>query len=208
VRCGSNICYGPNSIVCKKKQSYYSLTFTVEFPHDDDLVHFAHCYPFTWTDQQSHIHAMIKVSGSPRAGQDLHDFLQASSRCNTCEPLHNSSHTFFTEPDRTVAFCDLTINSKPCHWNLAPPCSYAVTSSRSAHRLVSSCNTLCWPTAWRETQSTCSPSLQQPTGASRSASVREWCFQVRSPAGMWQTSQCERSAGIKAVNSRCKHVPA
>lgn len=61
VRWGTDVCYGANSIVCRKKQTYYTLTFTMEFPHDGDLVHLAHCYPFTWTDQQNHLYALKKV---------------------------------------------------------------------------------------------------------------------------------------------------
>lgn len=30
--------------------SYYSLTFEVKFKHDNDIVYFAHCYPFTYSD--------------------------------------------------------------------------------------------------------------------------------------------------------------
>jgi hypothetical protein len=62
VRWGTDVCYGANSIVCRKKQTYYTLTFTMEFPHDGDLVHLAHCYPFTWTDQQNHLYALTKVT--------------------------------------------------------------------------------------------------------------------------------------------------
>jgi hypothetical protein len=67
VRCGSNVCYGANSITCRKKQTYFTLTCTLEFPHDHDLVHLAHCYPFTWTDQQHHIRTLKMVS---RPGTD------------------------------------------------------------------------------------------------------------------------------------------
>lgn len=65
VRSGSNVCYGANNIVCRKKQTYYTLTLTVDFPYDQDTVHLAHCYPFTWTDQQNHIHALKKVRHMP-----------------------------------------------------------------------------------------------------------------------------------------------
>jgi hypothetical protein len=61
VRSGSSVCYSANSIVCRKKQTYYTLTLTVDFPYDQDTVHLAHCYPFTWTDQQNHIRALKKV---------------------------------------------------------------------------------------------------------------------------------------------------
>jgi hypothetical protein len=29
---------------------YFTLTFTVNFKHDDDEVFFAHCYPYTYSD--------------------------------------------------------------------------------------------------------------------------------------------------------------
>ncbi|ENN79064.1 hypothetical protein YQE_04485, partial [Dendroctonus ponderosae] len=33
----------------------YTLTFTVTFPHDDDEVYLAHCYPYTYSDLQEHL---------------------------------------------------------------------------------------------------------------------------------------------------------
>lgn len=39
---GTNDGYGPN---------YYALTFEIKFKHDRDTVYFAHCYPYTYTDQ-------------------------------------------------------------------------------------------------------------------------------------------------------------
>ncbi|KAG8431546.1 hypothetical protein GDO86_018315, partial [Hymenochirus boettgeri] len=34
------------------ERSIYCLTWTVEFPHDDDTCYFAHCYPYTFSDLQ------------------------------------------------------------------------------------------------------------------------------------------------------------
>jgi len=45
-RAGSDIAYYANSIK-RKSGSYYTLTFTVAFPHDNDQCYLAHCYPFT-----------------------------------------------------------------------------------------------------------------------------------------------------------------
>jgi hypothetical protein len=33
----------------------YTLTFNIEFPHDDDQVFLAHCYPYTYTDLQDYL---------------------------------------------------------------------------------------------------------------------------------------------------------
>lgn len=33
----------------------YTLTFTVEFPHESDEVYFAHSYPYTYSDLQDYL---------------------------------------------------------------------------------------------------------------------------------------------------------
>lgn len=54
VRCGTNIAYYQNGVRRKDKGgcSYYTLTWTVTFEHDCDLVYFSHCYPYSYTDLQ------------------------------------------------------------------------------------------------------------------------------------------------------------
>jgi len=44
----------------KPEVPLYTLSFKVEFPHDDDEVYFAYCYPYTYTDCQKF---MREVSG-------------------------------------------------------------------------------------------------------------------------------------------------
>lgn len=62
VRAGSDVYYGPNSIKRGKQQTYFTLTFTMEFPHEDDTVHLAHCYPYSYSDLQNHLYVLLKVS--------------------------------------------------------------------------------------------------------------------------------------------------
>jgi len=45
-----SICYYQNSMKKKGGGFYFTLTFTVNFKHDDDEVFFAHCYPYTYSD--------------------------------------------------------------------------------------------------------------------------------------------------------------
>lgn len=33
----------------------YTLTFNLEFPHTDDAVYIAHCYPYTYSDLQEYL---------------------------------------------------------------------------------------------------------------------------------------------------------
>lgn len=50
-----SIAYYQNGIRRKDKSgtNYYTLTFTVSFEHDCDLVYFSHCYPYSYTDLQN-----------------------------------------------------------------------------------------------------------------------------------------------------------
>lgn len=34
---------------------YFTLTFNIEFPHDNDTVYFAHSYPYTYSDLQDYL---------------------------------------------------------------------------------------------------------------------------------------------------------
>ncbi|XP_048523203.1 cytosolic carboxypeptidase 2 isoform X1 [Dendroctonus ponderosae] len=57
-RCGQNITYFCNDNVTSEdpdQPQTYTLTFTVTFPHDDDEVYLAHCYPYTYSDLQEHL---------------------------------------------------------------------------------------------------------------------------------------------------------
>lgn len=49
-RDGQNICYFQNSLKKKGGGFYFTLTFSVQFMHDDDEVYVAHCYPYTYSD--------------------------------------------------------------------------------------------------------------------------------------------------------------
>lgn len=62
-RAGDSICYYQNAIKRKGASCYYTLTMTVECPHDDDTVYLAHCYPYTFTDLQRYLQT---VCNDPR----------------------------------------------------------------------------------------------------------------------------------------------
>uniref|UniRef100_A0A8C5MLH1 AGBL carboxypeptidase 1 n=1 Tax=Leptobrachium leishanense TaxID=445787 RepID=A0A8C5MLH1_9ANUR len=60
VRTGHNIAYYKN-LFCfrapeeKKRRRYYTLTFTLKFPHNDDVCYLAYHYPYTYTALTSHL---------------------------------------------------------------------------------------------------------------------------------------------------------
>lgn len=39
--------------------TFYTLTFTFDFPHNDDEVYFAHSYPYTYTDLQEYLFSIV-----------------------------------------------------------------------------------------------------------------------------------------------------
>lgn len=55
-RAGSRISYYANTIRRGRSgKTYYTLTFTLVTEYDNDLVHVAHCYPYTYTDLQRYL---------------------------------------------------------------------------------------------------------------------------------------------------------
>ncbi|XP_065366323.1 cytosolic carboxypeptidase Nna1 isoform X4 [Calliphora vicina] len=58
-RCGDNICYYRNDddqpSEDDEDNSSYTLTFNIEFEHDNDTVFFAHSYPYTYSDLQDYL---------------------------------------------------------------------------------------------------------------------------------------------------------
>lgn len=60
-RCGENISYFKNEDVNvahdddDEYDGFYTLTFNIEFPHDNDTVYFAHSYPYTYSDLQDYL---------------------------------------------------------------------------------------------------------------------------------------------------------
>ncbi|XP_073965826.1 nna1 carboxypeptidase isoform X2 [Choristoneura fumiferana] len=56
-RCGDNIAYYKNDPTCEEEEQFpsYTLTFNIEFPHADDAVYVAHCYPYTYSDLQEYL---------------------------------------------------------------------------------------------------------------------------------------------------------
>jgi len=70
---GENISYYRNGI-CKNdsaksiasNKSYYTHTFTYNFEYENDVVYFAYCYPYTYSDM---IEDLNKISSDPIKSQ-------------------------------------------------------------------------------------------------------------------------------------------
>ncbi|KAL1505438.1 hypothetical protein ABEB36_005007 [Hypothenemus hampei] len=58
IRCGQNITYFCNENITNEdpdQAATFTLTFTLTFPHDEDEVYLANCYPYTYSDLQEHL---------------------------------------------------------------------------------------------------------------------------------------------------------
>ena len=49
-RAGAEICYFENGVKRKNSGRNFTLSFEMDFPHDDDICFLAMCYPFTYSD--------------------------------------------------------------------------------------------------------------------------------------------------------------
>ncbi|KFU90656.1 Cytosolic carboxypeptidase 3, partial [Chaetura pelagica] len=58
-RTGDEIKYYKNN-TGQDRHQYFSLTWTLQFPHDQDTCYFAHCYPYTYTNLQEYLVAISK----------------------------------------------------------------------------------------------------------------------------------------------------
>lgn len=57
IRAGADIRYYRNNLGSMSGRTFYSLTWTIQFPFQNDTCYFAHCYPYTYTDLQVIIRA-------------------------------------------------------------------------------------------------------------------------------------------------------
>ncbi|XP_044135394.1 cytosolic carboxypeptidase 4 [Bufo gargarizans] len=71
MRTGSNVYYYKN-LFCyrasdgKKRRRYYTLTFTVKFPHYDDVCYLAYHYPYTYSTLLSHLQILEQSRNSQK----------------------------------------------------------------------------------------------------------------------------------------------
>ncbi|XP_034247129.1 uncharacterized protein LOC117648622 [Thrips palmi] len=63
-RCGDNIAYFRNEEASPSEEQApsYTLSFNVDFPHDNDTCYLAHCYPYTYSDLQDYL---LKLQNHP-----------------------------------------------------------------------------------------------------------------------------------------------
>ncbi|XP_060157079.1 cytosolic carboxypeptidase 1 isoform X3 [Globicephala melas] len=90
IRVGTDICYYKNhfsrsSIAAggQKGKSYYTITFTVIFPHKDDVCYFAYHYPYTYSTLQMHLQK-LESAHNPQQIYFRQDVLCETLSGNSC----------------------------------------------------------------------------------------------------------------------------
>ena len=56
LRVGERIAYYENHFETENGSSYYTLTFTLSFPHSNDVCYLAHCFPYRSAPALLHAH--------------------------------------------------------------------------------------------------------------------------------------------------------
>ncbi|KAF6122935.1 ATP/GTP binding protein 1 [Phyllostomus discolor] len=89
-RVGTDICYYKNhfsrsSVAAggQKGKSYYTITFTVNFPHKDDVCYFAYHYPYTYSTLQMHLQK-LELAHNPQQIYFRRDVLCETLSGNSC----------------------------------------------------------------------------------------------------------------------------
>ncbi|XP_053512330.1 cytosolic carboxypeptidase 1 isoform X1 [Artibeus jamaicensis] len=89
-RVGTDICYYKNhfsrsSVAAggQKGKSYYTITFTVSFPHKDDVCYFAYHYPYTYSTLQMHLQK-LESAHNPQQIYFRKDVLCETLSGNSC----------------------------------------------------------------------------------------------------------------------------
>ncbi|XP_010603818.1 cytosolic carboxypeptidase 1 isoform X1 [Fukomys damarensis] len=90
IRVGTDICYYKNhfsrsSVAAggQKGKSYYTITFTVNFPHKDDVCYFAYHYPYTYSTLQMHLQK-LESAHNPQQIYFRKDVLCETLSGNSC----------------------------------------------------------------------------------------------------------------------------
>uniref|UniRef100_A0A8C8SHA3 Cytosolic carboxypeptidase 1 n=1 Tax=Pelusios castaneus TaxID=367368 RepID=A0A8C8SHA3_9SAUR len=90
IRVGTDICYYKNhfarsSIAAggQKGKSYYTITFTVSFPHKDDVCYFAYHYPYTYSTLRMHLQKLESMH-NPQQIYFRQDILCETLSGNSC----------------------------------------------------------------------------------------------------------------------------
>ncbi|EGD81298.1 hypothetical protein PTSG_11335 [Salpingoeca rosetta] len=85
-RGGDNVCYFRNHVnVNDTDRHHYTLSWTFKFPANNDTVYFAHCYPYTYSDLQHYITALMQSESSKNICR--HRVLCRTLAGNVCDLL-------------------------------------------------------------------------------------------------------------------------
>jgi len=116
---------------------FYSLTFSITFPHADDVCYVAQCYPFTYSMQQARTSALVGARGADRIVR--RETLCTSYGGNTVDLL---SVTDFTSPPDVVAARKVVVVSARVHpgesnasWMMAGLLEAVTADTEPARRL-------------------------------------------------------------------------
>nr|XP_033776886.1 cytosolic carboxypeptidase 4 isoform X2 [Geotrypetes seraphini] len=113
LRVGSDICYYKN-FYCRgaasvlgelKGKGYYTLTFTITFPHDEDICYLAYFYPYTYSALLSHIN-LLEQRRDAKKIYFTQQILCTTVGGNPCPLVTVTAMPESRRPEHIQQFCD------------------------------------------------------------------------------------------------------
>ncbi|NXT85541.1 CBPC4 carboxypeptidase, partial [Zapornia atra] len=111
LRAGHDICYYKNHYRCSasargmRGRCYYTLTFSIKFPHKDDVCYLAYHYPYTYSTMMSHLD-ILEQNRNPKKVYWRQQTLCQTLGGNLCPLLTITAMPESKKRDDLEQFCD------------------------------------------------------------------------------------------------------
>ncbi|NWY40900.1 CBPC4 carboxypeptidase, partial [Sylvia atricapilla] len=112
IRAGQEICYYKNHYRCRaaagggvRGRFYYTLTFSIKFPHKDDVCYLAYHYPYTYSTMMSHLD-ILEQKRNPKKVYWRQQTLCQTLGGNPCPLLTITAMPESKSRDDLEQFCD------------------------------------------------------------------------------------------------------
>ncbi|KAF5302929.1 hypothetical protein FQA39_LY02109 [Lamprigera yunnana] len=148
-RCGENITYYSNKILKDVQEEYrkfHTLTFVVEFPHENDVVYFANCYPYSYTDLKRYLcklskhplkskYTSIRVLCKTLANNDLYYVTITSPLAKTKKTNSSVKEKTMIEKRAVIITARVHPSETPSSWIMKGFLDFLTSSKPTAKKL-------------------------------------------------------------------------
>uniref|UniRef100_A0A4W3IYH9 tubulin-glutamate carboxypeptidase n=1 Tax=Callorhinchus milii TaxID=7868 RepID=A0A4W3IYH9_CALMI len=148
IRVGSDICYYKNHYCCnegagQRGRKFYTLTFTISFPHSKDVCYLAYHYPYTYSALMAHLH-LLEMSLDPSQVYFRHQTLCSTLSGNLCPVItitaapksgHSKHHHQFQNRQYVVLTARVHPGESNASWVMKGTLEFLVSNTTVAEKL-------------------------------------------------------------------------